>query len=143
MRTNEFAHKKSHKMRSDLSYEIFDHFLATGHILLDKLNPEWGYSVWDGMGKETFLASVLLSIGKSVVCGSVASPECAHWLQVSPTRPQLRTATPAHPQLDTILLLSQSACLARRSAHRLKCFWIGWRKTKTLLFALLFFCAIR
>ena len=43
-----------------LSYEIFDHFHATGHILLDKLNPEWGYSVWDGMGKEAFLASVLL-----------------------------------------------------------------------------------
>lgn len=60
VRTNELAHKKSNKMRSGLSYEIFDHFHATGHIFLDKLNPDWGYSVWDGMGKEAFLASVLL-----------------------------------------------------------------------------------
>lgn len=80
-------------------------------------------------GQRSVFSLSVAPIGKSVVCRSVASPECAHWLRVSPSRPQVRTATPARPQLDTVLLLAQLACLTCRSADWAKCLWITWQKT--------------
>jgi hypothetical protein len=49
---------------------------------------------YDTEWRRTISSFSVASIGKSVVCGTAASPECTSWLRVSTTRPQLSAACP-------------------------------------------------